>query len=131
MKRKAWTIAVAVALLLVVGGLSVAPRPVVGEDFEIYAVDKGSHLTDVVEQVDRETLAALLKNGRAWHFPVFFAPYQATQNTVEIRGRGEKSGHWIILFNEGKCVVYESADKGGYPILNAEELWSEVLELMP
>lgn len=129
MKKKA--IAMFAGLAVILGAVWWSqPRPLVGEDYKVHLVCMGETLENVTDKIDVEALEKVLQGQTHGRFRKQFAPHQLTENTVEITGMDSRD-HWHILFCEDACVIYDSAEKGGWPIQNSDELWAEVLALMP
>lgn len=106
--------------------------PAVGEDFEISFIRAGETLEDITEQIDQDTLDALNELARGTErreFRVRRSPW-LSESSVEINGR-DSEGLWHIYLDEDTCVVYDSAEKGGYPIINGEELLEQLWALLP
>lgn len=129
-KRKLMALACITAAVLV---WLLFPRPAVGEDFQVHVVetwDAVPHSENVTDQVDLEALQDLLRRAKRRGYRVQFAPYQLTEKSVDMIGMDSRD-HWNLALNENFCVVYHSADQGGYPIIDGEELLEEVWKLLP
>lgn len=124
-------IKVFIAVLVLMAGLVwwFQPRPAVGADFEVRLVRVGIELEDVTDQVDTEALAELLQGQTRGRFRRQFAPTRLTESTVDIAGR-DNGGHWHFSLDADTQVVYDSAEKGGWPIQNGEALLAEVWDIL-
>ena len=120
-----------VAVLALMAGLVwwFQPRPAVGADFEVRRVRIGIELENVTDQMDTEALAELLQGQTRGRFRRQFAPTQLTDATVEITGMDSR-GHWHFSLDADTQVVYDSAEKGGWPIRNGEALLTEVWDIL-
>lgn len=72
----------------------------------------------------------LLRDAERKNYRVGFSPIRLTERTVDIRGM-DSQGHWAFSPDENVCVVYRSAEQGGYPIIGGDELQGEVWKLLP
>ena len=124
--RKKRMIILAAALLLLAGAAWYSrPCWAVGEEFQVQLVRVGTELEPVTEQVDTEALSVLLQGQTRGRFRRQFAPTQLTESTVDITGMDSR-GHWHFTLDAQTQVVYDSAEKGGWPIRNGEALLDEV-----
>lgn len=105
------------------------PRPLVGADYEIHFVRMGERLDDVTDQVDIEALENALQGQTCGRLQWKSVPNGLTENAVEIIGMDSQE-RWHIWFSEEACVVYVAGERGS-AIQNSDELWAEVLALMP
>ena len=128
MKKK--LVVILAALLLIVGAAwQLLPIPAVEADFQVQLVRVGTELENVTEQVDTEALSALLQGQTRSRFRRQFAPIQLTDTSVEITGMDSR-GHWHFALDADMQVVYDSAEKGGWPIRNGEALLTEVWDIL-
>ncbi|MBQ7778663.1 MAG: hypothetical protein IJ396_07115 [Oscillibacter sp.] len=128
MKNK--LIMIVAALLLTAGTVWwFLPRPAVDADFKVHLVRAGVELENVTEQVDTDALAELLQGQTRGRFRRRFAPTQLMESTVDITGMDSR-GHWHFSLDGETQVVYESAEKGGWPIKNGEELLDSVWKIL-
>ena len=127
MKKK---LVVMLAMLLAAGAVWCLRTPwAVSEDFQVKLVRVGTELEHVTEQVDTEALSVLLQGQTRGPFRRQFAPTQLTESTVDITGMDSR-GHWHFMLDAETQVVYDSAEKGGWPIRNGEALLNEVREIL-
>ena len=101
----------------------------VGEDYRVTLVRVGTELENVTEQVDTEALAVLLQGQTRGRFRRQFAPTRLTEATVDITGMDSR-GHWHFMLDMETQVVYDSAEKGGWPIRNGEALLREIWDIL-
>ena len=128
MKKK--LVVILAALLLIVGAVwQLLPIPAVEADFQVQLVRVGTELENVTEQVDTEALSALLQGQTRSRFRRQFAPIQLTDTSVEITGMDSR-GHWHFSLDADMQVVYDSAEKGGWPIQNGEALLTDVWDIL-
>ncbi len=128
MKKK--LVVILAALLLIVGAAwQLLPIPAVEADFQVQLVRVGTELENVTEQVDTEALSALLQGQTRSRFRRQFTPIQLTDTSVEITGMDSR-GHWHFSLGADMQVVYDSAEKGGWPIRNGEALLTEVWDIL-
>ena len=117
-------------LLLAMGGVwCLRPPWAVGEDFQVQLVRVGTELENVTEQVDPEALSVLLQGQTRGRFRRQFAPVRLMDPSVEITGMDSR-GHWHFSLDADTQVVYDSAEKGGWPIRNGEALLAEVWDIL-
>ena len=101
------------------------PRPIVDESFEISSVQVGWE--DVTEQVDLEALEQVLRKGTCSRFPRNITAFLVTEEAVDICSTGSRT----VQFSMTYCAVYDISEQKGYIIHDSDELWGEVLALMP
>ena len=121
------------ACLVVLAGIAawcLVPRPAVGEDYRADYVAAGEELRNVTGQVDLDALSELLQRAERRGYRREIFPRQLREDTVEITVAGS-GGPWHVYLDGGACVVYRSADRGCYPIVNGEELLEQVWALLP
>ena len=106
------------------------PRPAVKEDCQAYHVAVGEDLLDVTDQVDLEAMGALLQDVERRGYRIEISPVQLKESSVDI-GVLDSSRHWHFYMDENTCVIYDSAEKGGYPIVNGDQLLEQVWALLP
>ena len=106
------------------------PRPAAEGDCQVYYVAAGERLADVTDQVDLEALGELLRGAERRGYRVSFAPLQLQERSVDI-GVLAGSRHWHLYLDGDTCVLYGSAEKGGYPIIDGGELLEQVWALLP
>ena len=117
-------------LLLAMGGVwCLRPPWAVGEDFQVQLVRVVTELENVTEQVYTEALSALLQGQTRSRFRRQFTPIQLTDTSVEITGMDSRD-HWHFALDADMQVVYDSAEKGGWPIRNGEALLTEVWDIL-
>ena len=116
-------------LLCAIAAHFIVPQRAVSEDFQVKLVRIGTELENVTEQVDTEALSVLLQGQTHGLFRRQFAPTQLTESTVDITGMDSR-GHWHFMLDAETQVVYDSAEKGGWPIRNGEALLNEVREIL-
>lgn len=128
MKKK--LVVILAALLLIVGAAwQLLPIPAVEADFQVQLVRVGTELENVTEQVDTEALSALLQGQTRSRFRRQFTPIRLTDTSVEITGMDSRD-HWHFALDADMQVVYDSAEKGGWPIQNGEALLTEVWDIL-
>ena len=130
--KKRWKILlVCVVALAAIAAWCFIPRSAVGEgQYRIYYVGAGEGLRDITDQVDLEAMGALLQDVERRGYRIGFSPVQLKESSVDI-GVLDSSRHWHFYMDEDICVIYDSAEKGGYPIVNSEELLEQVWTLLP
>ena len=101
------------------------PQPMIDEAFEICSIQLGHK--DVTEQVDLEMLEQVLQKGTCSRIPRRISAFLVTGEAVEIRSNGDRH----IEFSKTYCAVYDISIQKGYIIHDSDELWAEVLALMP
>lgn len=129
MKKKKF-ISIFLTLILFLGiDLCFRPHhnPIVEEDFEIAVVRVGTDLEDVTDQVDVETLEAMLPMWSRKGLPKKKMALQLTEDTVSIAGTGSRH----VEFSESGCVTYDSGSRYYYEIQNGGLLWHQILMQMP
>ena len=104
--------------------------PAVGKDYQIHIVEVGEGLADVTDQVDLEALGDLLRQAerRGYRRNVF--PRQLREDTVQIIGV-DSNGPWFFELDGKACVLCGGQKRGGYPIIDGEELLDQVWALLP
>ena len=129
--KKKWKLSLLCAVVLAgIAAWCLLPRPAVAEDCQVYYVAAGEKQVDVTDQVDLEAMGELLRGAERRGCRVSFAPLQLQERSVDI-GVLESSRHWHLYMDEDTCVIYESADKGGYPIIDGGGLLEQVWALLP
>lgn len=129
MKKKR-IISIVLTLILFLGiDLCFRPHdfPIVEEDFEIVAVRMGTELEDVTDQVNVETLEAMLSMFSRKGLPKTKTELRLTEDTVSISGTGGR----YVEFSENGCVTYDSGSRYHYEIRDGGLLWYQILMHMP
>ena len=130
MKTK-WKILLVCAVALAgIAAWCFVPRTVAEGAYRVYYVAAGEGLRNVTDQVDLEAMGELLRDVERQGCRVSFAPMQLQERSVDI-GVLESTRHWHLYMDEDTCVMYDSADKGGYPIIDGEDLLEQVWALLP
>ena len=135
MKRK-WRVLLACAVVVAaacVAAWYLLPRPAVGGGYEVQYIDVGETLENITDQIDQNTCNALndlLRQAerRGYRRNVF--PRQLREDTVQIIGV-DSNGPWFFELDGEACVLCGGQKRGGYPIIDGEELLEQVWALLP
>ena len=108
------------------------PRPAVGGDYEAQYINVGETLENITGQIDQNTCNALndllrQTERRGYRRNVF--PRQLREDTVQIIGV-DSNGPWFFELDGEACVLCDGR-RGGYPIIDGEELLEQVWALLP
>ena len=130
MKKKVIISITVLAVLTVVW--CAIPRPLVGDSYQLdYIEYQGEtlHFHDDSSRVEREAIEALLRTYQRSAVPCR-VPWGGDGSLCLTGGDGRRPLH-IVLHDGGggkPCfMIYSSAEKGGYPIRNGEELLKVLL----
>ena len=112
------------------------PRPLVGYSYQLdYIEYQGEtiHFHDDSSRAEREEIEALLRTYQRSAVPCR-GPWGGDGSLCLTGGDGRRPLH-IVLHDGGgggkPCfMIYSSAEKGGYPIRNGEELLKELLTML-
>lgn len=122
-------------VLVVVFILSVPQQYFAGDEpFEIHRIvyrDFTNHETVITEDISAESLTSLLKTVECKRYRVLLAPHLTSVVRYEIDGRYHQEPTHIILGDAYLNIIYNSADKGGYQILDSDDLLAAMDELNP
>ena len=129
--KKRWKILlVCVVVLAAIAAWCFVPRVVAEGEYRVYYVASGQGLTNVTDQVDLEAMGELLQGVERRGYRIGVFPVQTRDSSVEIGVLGD-GWHCYLYMDEDTCVVYDSAEKGGYPIVNSDQLLEKVWALLP
>ena len=130
MKKKWKILLVCVVVLAGIAAWCFAPRSAVEEDCRAYYVAAGEGHRNITDQVDLEAMSGLLQGVERRGYRIGISPIQLKESSVDI-GVLDSSWHWHFYMDEDTCVIYDSAEKGGYPIIDGGELLEQVWALLP
>ena len=130
-KSKLILAAVIILIVLIAAFILFVPQHFFDEDHEITVhrvalIDSNGLTTDITDAVKTERLGFLLHLMEGRRYRTSFAPYQLTDTQYEISGQYRDKPFHIILGNSGVNYLYESSDKGGYKIKNADA-WLSIM----
>lgn len=129
--KKKWKISlVCVVALAAIAAWCFVPRAVAEGEYRVYSVASGQGLTNVTDQVDLDVLGGLLRGVERRGYRVGVFPVQTRDSSMEIGVLGD-GWHCHLYMDEDTCVIYDSAEKGGYPIIDGEVLREQVWALLP
>lgn len=123
MRQIKWTMVAAAAILIVLIGCYVRFVPQSffhdAKEIEVYRVvqNSGEVRLEITEEVDLEALCESLTFLQCRRYRMPFAPYAQSEVEYEIDGMYRGEHFHILLGSEDVNVIYDSAEKGGYEIL--------------